>query len=36
MDAKTKYKPRYAIKIVLFWSNWLFVTRGLLLLYKAR
>ena len=24
-DAKTKYKPRYAIKIVLFWSNWLFV-----------
>jgi hypothetical protein len=25
MDAKTKYKPRYAIKIVLFWSNWLFV-----------
>jgi hypothetical protein len=25
MDAKTKYRPRNAIKIVLFLSNWLFV-----------
>jgi hypothetical protein len=25
MDAKSKYKPRNAIKIVLFFGNWLFV-----------